>query len=189
MHRLDHAGEGNITDYQQVYVAVGAFRSVRDRAEYQGKINPGGQWRQCVPEHAGQAGRLPEDRGQVLEQRVGGLRLIADLIPRLASDQQPRPGQGRQLAMQRPRGDLREPSNLPDIKALPGVQQQQRQDPAAVGAEQRLYRLGWSLDRGSSHTENKCSVFENAWQPAPAYRPQNDRLSRCRSRSPATYTG
>lgn len=188
MHRLDHIGEGNVADHQQVHVAVSTFRLLRHRPEYQGKIDPIGKRRQCITKHVSQASGLPKDRRQVLEQRVGGLRLIADLVPRLAADQQPRLGQGRQLAMQRPSGDPRKPSNFPDIEALPGVQQQQRQDPAAVGAEQRLHGLGWPFDGGCSHIENKCSVYENNRQPDGSASPQNVRLSPCRCRSPARYS-
>ena len=101
----------------------------------------------------------------IAANKTPGIRAVTAHDPysvaRTRANPQPGNMQTLHLAMQGAGRQSGHPPDLADVETLVWVQQEQREDTAAVGPEEDLDQLRRGRSCFCSHIENTCSLFEN----------------------------
>ena len=158
---LDDGCERGVAHHQDVHVTAPVFLSPGDGPEHEREVDLRGERGQGVAQDIGQAGRLAEDRRQVLEDDGGPVGLIAYLIAGLGASHEPGLGQAFQFPVEGAGRRTGEPGDFADVEAFVRVQEQMAEDPAAILAKQEFDRPCRPRGRVCSHIDYECNFFEN----------------------------
>ncbi len=135
---LDRILELQFADEHEIHVAARALLAARDRTVDECGLDAAGEGSQRFAQHIGYAGRLLQDAAQLFVDWGIRIGLVMHLVALASAKQQPGFGKRSQLAIQGIRRSVRYAGDLADVVRLAGMEQQQRQHVAAVGAKEKV---------------------------------------------------